>query len=591
MPKLAHYTLAWTPFHHAYHLQQSQGNEALDIIPESPSWWGWVSQTSSFAFHGKHGSYTARKECKQRGEGYWYAYARVGGKLTKSYLGSGRDLTLARLEQVAQELGRDPQAVLSADSLLATKLHAPRPLPHLVHRPRLIQRLQQGMERALTLLSAPAGFGKSTLLSDWLISRAIPAAWLSLEPQDNEPTCFLAYLFAALQTYDPHLGTSAQAVLHSLQPAPLEAVLTLLINDLLMRRTDNQEPFVLVLDNYQVITAEAIHHALSFLLNHLPSQMHLVLATRVDPPLPLAQMRGRGALLELRVADLQFTQEEAATYLVEVVGLLLSQEESALLQARTEGWITGLQLAALSLQGRDDLAGFITAFSGSHHYVMDYLLEEVLKCQPQAIQDFLLQTCILDRLSGPLCDAVRAQDDSQTQLDALERANLFLVALDDERQWYRYHRLFAQMLRQRLQQTAPVLISKLHRRASRWYEQHGFFAEAVSHALAAPAPEAARSIAQYAAVCHEQTGTVPPLPALCSTVLLEPLTRRELEVLRLLATGASNSEIARNLVLSVGTVKKHVYNLCGKLGVKSRTQALVKARALNLLTNVGDQQR
>ena len=202
-----------------------------------------------------------------------------------------------------------------------------------------------------------------------------------------------------------------------------------------------------------------------------------------------------------------------------------------------------------------------------------------------------MQTCILDRLSGPLCDAVRAQDDSQAQLDALERANLFLVALDDERQWYRYHRLFAQMLRQRLQQTAPVLISKLHRRASRWYEQHGFFAEAVSHALAAPAPEAARSIAQYAAVCHEQTGTVPPLPALCSTVLLEPLTQRELEVLRLLATGASNSEIARNLVLSVGTVKKHVYNLCGKLGVKSRTQALVKARALNLLTNVGDQQR
>ncbi len=235
-----------------------------------------------------------------------------------------------------------------ADPLLATKLRIPRPRPHLVHRPRLIQRLQQGMERALTLISAPVGFGKSTLLSDWLASSAIPAAWLSLEPQDNEPARFLSYLLAALQTYDPHLGTIRQVLHH--QPPSMESMLTLLINGLLLRRATVQEHFVFVLDNYHIITNEYIHRALSFLLEHLPPRMHLVLATREDPPLPLAQLRGQGDLLELRATDLRFTQEEAATFLIEVMGLPLSTEESALLQARTEGWITGLQLAAFSFR-------------------------------------------------------------------------------------------------------------------------------------------------------------------------------------------------------------------------------------------------
>ncbi len=498
---------------------------------------------------------------------------RVEGKLTKRYLGRDTDLTLARLEQAAQQLWLDPKAALwqkekrassqpppsstiafgkkvflpdhlsevhvlpsdvakrsrdsgvsdglsrgrnngvggwktrvspaisglPTDPMLATKLHVPQPRPNLVHRPRLIQRLQQGMERALTLISAPAGFGKSTLLSDWLASQGISCAWLSLEPQDNEPGCFLSYLIAALQTYDPHLGTTRQMLHHPLQPPPLEAVLTLLINDLLVSRATAQEHLVLVLDNYQVITAESIHHTLSFLLNHLPPQMHIVLATREDPPLPLAHLRGRDNLLELRAADLRFTPQETATFLTEVMGLPLSAEESALLQARTEGWITGLQLAACSLQGRDDPAGFIAAFSGGHHYVVDYLLEEVLSRQGEAVQNFLLQTCILDRLCVPLCDAVRAQDGSRVLLDFLERANLFLVPLDDERQWYRYHHLFVEVLRQRLQQLSPTLVTELHRRASRWYEQHEFFAEAVSHALAAPAlEEVARLIEQYA---------------------------------------------------------------------------------------------
>ena len=612
MPKIARYTFAWSPLHQAYELHESQDSGLPDIVSESRPSLEWVSRISSFAFHGRNGSYTACKECKQRGEGYWYAYARVGGKMTKRYLGRDIGLTLPRLEQVAQELrldtpdtplqkegtalsrSSDPLVPLSTDItvspasaqrshhparrqggspadqkarpafadlpvdlLLATKLRAPQPRPHLVHRPRLIQRLEQGMERALTLISAPVGFGKSTLLSDWLAWCAIPVAWLSLESQDNEPARFLSYLLAALQSYDPHLGTIRQVLHHPLQPPSMETVLTLLINDLLIRRVTAQEHAVLVLDNYQVVTLESIHDALTFLLEHLPPQVHLVLATREDPPLPLAQLRGRDDLLEIRASDLRCTQEEAATFLVEMMGLPLSTQESALLHARTEGWITGLQLAAFSLQGRDDPETFITAFSGGHHYVVDYLLEEVLNRQSESIQDFLLQTCILDRLSAPLCDAVREQCGSQVLLDFLERSNLFLVALDEQGQWYRYHRLFAESLRRLLQQATPALVPDLHLRASRWYEQQGLFAEAVSHALAASVPQ--------------------PCP------LVELLTGREREVWQLLLHGASNREIARHLVLSMNTVKKHVLNICRKLNVRSRAQVIAKARTLQLL--------
>jgi LuxR family transcriptional regulator, maltose regulon positive regulatory protein len=577
MPKSACYTLTWLSSSQAYELYEGQGEEALDLVLDSPAWSEWLSQISSFAFHGHLGSYTARKEHKRRGGEYWYAYARVAGKLTKRYLGRGTELTLTRLEQVAQALWREPPAAvhqeegrapsrprpashmppgetiflsddlsaagawssdgarscrprfarrdngvggrktehasgvgvrkdevspaifgLPPDMLLASKLQVPRPRPHLVHRPRLLHHLQQGLERALTLISAPAGFGKSTLLADWLVSFAIPATWFSLEPQDNDLSRFLSYLRAALQTYDPQLRARTLALHHPLSSPPLEAVLTLLMNDLQARMTGDRAHLVLVLDNYQVITDESIHAVLSFLLEHLPAHLHLVLASRQDPPLPLALLRGRDDLLELRAADLQFTHGETATYLVEVMGLPLSAEESALLHDRTEGWITGLQLAALSLQGRDDPSGFIANFNGSHHYVADYLLEEVLSRHSEAIQDFLLQTSILDRLSGPLCDAVLAQHDSQAQLGFLEQANLFLVPLDDERRWYRYHHLFAQVLQHHLQRTAPTLIPELHRRASRWYEQHGFFVEAISHALAAAFEEADDLIGQCA---------------------------------------------------------------------------------------------
>src|SRR5437868_2717457 len=573
MPKIVCYALTWSPVHHVYELHERQGHEALDIVPESQARLIWSSQISSFAFHGKHGSYTVRKERKQRGGEYWCAYARVGGKLTKRYVGRGCDLSPARLEQVARELWLTPQAALwqkearaasrplpsspatrgatdslpdhvseapallsdeapgsrksgngggktegspalshlPTDPLLATKLHIPRPRPQLVHRPRLIQRLQQSLQRPLTLLSAPAGFGKSTLLADWLASCAIPVVWLSLEPSDNEPIRFLSSLIAALQTCDPQLETRLQALLHPLHSPSLEAMLAVLLNEPAVQVIE-QHHLVLVLEDYQVITAASIHHALSFLLDHLPPEVHLVLATRKAPPLPLARLRGQNALVELRAADLQFTQEETATYLVEVMGLPLSAEQSALLQARTEGWITGLHLAALSLLDHDDPAGFIAAFSGSHRYVVDYLLEEVLSRQPSDSQDFLLQTSILERLSAPLCDAVCATNESQAQLDFLEHANLFLTSLDDERQWYRYHHLFVQVLRQCLQQTAPTLVPTLHSRASRWYEQHERFAEAVPHALAASAPEEAVRLIEQ---CAEELVSGNQMQTLC----------------------------------------------------------------------------
>lgn len=572
MPKKAHYTIFWSPLRHAYELHEHQNNEVLDIANEKHTLLAWISQVSSFAFHGKHGSYTACKELRQRGDGYWYAYARIRGKVTKRYLGKETNLSLPHLEEVAQDLrlnkveGKhtrnrasiESQTSLTSSSaqnhpLLATKFHMPRPRPLLVHRSRLINRLEQSLQRTLTLISAPVGFGKTTLLAKWLHTHPSSVAWLSLEPQDNEPVRFLSYLLAALQPNDPHLDT-----FRHMQPnlPPMEMLLTLLINDLLMRCANTREQVVLVLDNYQVITDPSIHDALSFLLKHMPSQVHLVLATREDPPLPLAHLRGQDNLLELRATDLRFTPEEAVDFLMDVAELPLTKEESLLLHTRTEGWITGLQLAAVSLQGRADPGAFIAAFSGSHHYVVDYLLEEVLHQQSETVQEFLLQTCILERLSAPLCDAVRQKEGSQALLELLERNNLFLLALDDEGQWYRYHRLFAEALRQRLQQTAPALVPELHARANHWYEQQGLYAEGAPHIIETPRPQ--------------------------DQPQKQPLTAREREVLELLLDGISNREIAQRLVLSTNTVKKHVSNICSKLHVSSRTQAMAKAQGLRL---------
>src|SRR3989440_12138512 len=365
--------------------------------------------------------------------------------------------------------------------MLTTKLYIPRLRPNVVSRPRLIERLNEGLQRKLTLISAPAGFGKTTLVSEWVEGIERPTAWLSLDDGENDPARFLAYLIAALQTIAATIGEGVLGVLQSPQPPPTEAILTALLNEI----TTLPDNFVLVLDDYHVIDARPVDVALTYLVEHLPPQMHLVIATREDPQLPLARLRARGQLIELRAADLRFTPSEAAEFLTQVMGLNLAAQDIAALEDRTEGWIVGLQLAALSMQGHQDVPGFIRAFAGDHRYIVDYLVEEVLQRQPEAVRSFLLQTAILDRLNGPLCDAVTGQEEGNARLEALERGNVFVVALDDQRHWYRYHHLFAEVLSAHLMAEQPDQVSTLHRRASEWYEQNGSATDAIRHALAA----------------------------------------------------------------------------------------------------------
>lgn len=367
--------------------------------------------------------------------------------------------------------------------VLATKLYTPRPRPRVVLRPHLIERLNEGLHCKLTLISAPAGFGKTTLVSAWVAGCERPAAWLSLDEGDNDLPRFLTYLVAALRTIEARLGEGIWGVLQAPQPLSIETILTTLLNEI-AAIADN---FVLVLDDYHVLDAKPVDNALTFLLEHLPPQMHLVIATREDPHLPLARLRTRCQLTELRAADLRFTAAEVAAFLNQVMGLNLSAEDIAALETRTEGWIAGLQLAALSMQGyaSRDTASFIKSFTGSHHFVLDYLVEEVLQQQSADVQTFLLRTSILDRMCGPLCDAVLLDRSApgQETLEYLDRANLFIVPLDNERRWYRYHHLFRELLRQRLQQRDSL--NDLHKRASQWYEDNALESEAFHHAAAA----------------------------------------------------------------------------------------------------------
>lgn len=372
--------------------------------------------------------------------------------------------------------------------LISTKLYIPQPRVKAVLRPRLVERLNEGVENRLTLLSASAGYGKTTLVSEWLAAFPHRAAWLSLDEGDNDLARFLTYLTVALQTVSPHVGVGVLGGLQSAQPPSPESIITALLNDV----TAIPHPFVLVLDDYHVIEPGPIDDAVTLLLERMPPQMRLVLATREDPRLPLARLRVRNQLTELRAADLRFTASEAAEFLGRVMGLTLSSEHVTLLESRTEGWVAGLQLAALSLQGHQDPASFIGSFTGSHHYVLDYVVEEVLKRQSVGIQTFLLRTSILDRLCGPLCDAVlqgevlAPSSSGQQTLESLERANLFIVPLDNERRWYRYHHLFAELLRKRLlQQEVETVVAESHIRASTWYEVHGLELEAFHHAAAA----------------------------------------------------------------------------------------------------------
>ncbi len=500
-----------TPTVQGNRLVYQQDEHEQVLVVGTLSWYAWLETASAFAFQSDAGTFTARKERagNKRGGWYWKAYRTHHGKLSSLYLGKSETLSLERLNAVARALGDVSVAAGNAgaqketgspathpphDPLLATKLPVPHLRAQLVRRARLVERLQQGMERTLTLVSGPAGFGKTTLLAQWLAEGSTPVAWLSLAPEDNDPTRFLSSVLAALQTVDAQLGAPALTLLQTPQPPPPETVLAALMHDRMSREAVE---LVLVLDDYHVITADPVHRAMRYLVEHLPPQLHLVLSTRADPPLPLARLRARGQLTELRAAELRFVSSEVNDFLQTVMGLNLPAEAVAALERRTEGWIAGLQLAALSLQGRTDVEAFLAAFTGSHRFVLDYLSEEVLSQLPEPVLSFLFHTSILDRLCAPLCDAVTGQEGSQAILELLEQANLFVVPLDDERRWYRYHHLFADVLQSRLHQTAPALVPELHRRASAWFEEQGLATEAVQHALAAPDVErAARLIEQ-----------------------------------------------------------------------------------------------
>ena len=378
--------------------------------------------------------------------------------------------------------------------VLATKLYVPPPRSKAVIRRRLIERMNEGIQRKLTLISASAGFGKTTLVSEWVAGCSRPVAWLSLDEGDNDITRFLSYLAAALQTIMANIGEGVLGALQSPQSPPTESILTALLNEI----ATVPEGFIFVLDDYHVIDSKPVDDALTFLIEHLPPQMHLVIATREDPPLPLARLRVRGQLTELRAADLRFTPAEAAEFLNQMMGLNISAENIAALETRIEGWIAGLQLAAISMQGHQDTASFIKSFTGSHHFVLDYLVEEVLGQHSESIQTFLLRTSILDRLCGSLCDAVLDSPTASGQetLEYLEHANLFIVPLDNERRWYRYHHLFADVLHMHLKAKQPDQGSALHRRASEWYEHNGVHSAAIRHALAAEDFERAATLVE-----------------------------------------------------------------------------------------------
>ena len=438
-------------------------------------------------------------------------------------------------------------SMVASAPILATKLYIPPPPPKVVVRTRLIERLNEGLAegRKLSLISAPAGFGKTTLISEWVHRKdqgpmqkdegrrmkaeggsrnasresektdfhpfspspyPSPVAWLSLDEGDSDPTRFLSYLVAALRTIIPELGAGVSEILQAAQPPPAESILTALLNEIITLPHPSTRPigqsgqgFMLVLDDYHVIDSRPVDEALTFLIEHLPPQMHLVITTREDPALPIPRLRARRQLTELRAVDLRFTPSEAAEFLDQVMDLHLSAEEVAALEDRTEGWIAGLQLAALSMRGQQDVSGFIRAFAGDHRYIVDYLIEEVLQCQPEAVRSFLLQTSILDRLNGSLCDAVTGQPGGKARLDTLQRGNFFLIPLYDRDHWYRYHHLFADVLHMHLMTEQPEQVPVLHRRASAWYEQNGSVAEAIRHALAGGDFERAAGLIELAA--------------------------------------------------------------------------------------------
>jgi LuxR family maltose regulon positive regulatory protein len=394
--------------------------------------------------------------------------------------------------------------------LLSTKLFLPPPRPDLIPRPRLIERLNTGLQGKLTLISAPAGFGKTTLLSHWIAGRDEPVAWLSLDSGDNDPNRFLSYIVAALQILDDNIGKGVLAVLQSPGMANTESAQTMLLNEL----AEFPENFILVLDDYHAIESQQVDNTLGFMIDNLPQQSHFIIASRIDPSVSLSRLRVGGQLMEVRAEDLRFTSEEAAAFLTQVMGVDLSFQDVAALVERTEGWIAGLQLAAFSMQGlkgKDEVTDFIRRFASSDRYIHDYLTDEVLQQRPAGTKQFLLQTSILNRLNGSLCDTVTNRSDSQAILESLDVANLFIMPLDSERRWYRYHHLFADLLRQRLYHEQPALVDELHVRASAWHERNGLEIEAFEHAVAANDVQRAERLIEGQGVPLQYRGAAEPV--------------------------------------------------------------------------------
>lgn len=512
MPKSPTHTLVWIPACAAYEYW-TQGQRECSFQDGDTHWPTWLEAHPAFSFRGQRGHLNVLKENRQRGRGYWYAYRGLEKRTIKRYLGPTARVTLARLEEVAgtleQELALTNAHLPAADDgakkshtglvgpeqalllPLALKFRPPRLRVQFVERPRLTHLLEQGQAYGLTVLSAPAGSGKTTLVSQWLASfqpAETAVAWVSLDEHDNEAVHFWRGVICACQGM---LGKRAQTVLEQLNtlersPSLLEApVLELVLTSLLHELAAMPGRGILALEDYHVITIPQIHASLAFWLEHLPSHLHVVMLTRHDPPLPLAEWRVHGILHEMRSSTLRFTADEAALFFQRNSTYAVSNHDMARLLERTEGWIAGLQLAALALNAQDTGETVSNVFEGKHRYVSDYLIHEVLNHLPEHVQLFLQQTSLLERLQGRLCEAVTGQAEGQNMLEWLEQTNLFLIPLDEAGQWYRYHHLFRTLLRQRLARRAPTELAELHRRACRWFLQEQMIVEAVEQAYAA----------------------------------------------------------------------------------------------------------
>ncbi|MEO6892949.1 MAG: LuxR C-terminal-related transcriptional regulator [Ktedonobacteraceae bacterium] len=511
MPRVPLYALTWSRDQGLYELF-TRGQVVQRFQPgDHQAWQRWLREVTSLAFHGPFGSLNVYQEARPHGGQYWYAYHTDRGGTRKHYLGRTARVTLARLEEAAQFLSNEKRLSSAPASfwqplpeakqqqmLLSTKLSPPRLPRSLVERGRLLAALDGALSTPLTLLAASAGWGKTTLLATWASRHPQQVAWLSLDTLDNDPFRFWTAVIVALRTRVHGVGTLAFAMLHSPQPPPFSALLTVLLNDLALV-TEQAAPFLLLLDDYQVIIDPVIQETVTFWVEHLPAHVHLLLSSRIDPDLPLPRLRARGQVTEIRTAELRFRPDEVSLFLRQTMGLSLSEEEVVALERRTEGWVTGLQLAALALRQQHDPSTWIATFTGSHRYVLDYMQQEILALQPEAIQRFLLQVAVLTRMNAAACQAVTGDLASQAILETLERSNLFVVPLDSQRQWYRLHDLFREALLARVQASQPDLLPLLHIRAAGFYEAVGELREAIAHALTAPDYPLAASLMEQAA--------------------------------------------------------------------------------------------